>query len=267
MSVELTLLNADTIRRSLQVFWNETLEIGQTGTGLALALPLCYPDGWQVVVDIEQIAPQAFRLNDSGRTLHLLAGNGQNIEAPSIKAHLEERMQTFGIHREQKAWELFRDIRFPIEGSEIQLFGEALVSIAHLHYLNEHSIKSKNVATETIERLFSERKLEPRKNHRLSGKLKERISVDFFVDTRCPVALQVIERSSSLTGYMEQWGFRWRDLKDANPSLLRSMIYDPAVQEIDRTAKAIGESVCELFCPYHEADRIHDLIDRALAGN
>lgn len=267
MSVANTLIQPDSIRGTLQEFWNGALEIASTRAGVALALPLCYPDGWQVLVDIETLTPQALRLTDSGRTLHWLAGNGQNIGTPAFKACLDERMQTFGLHREDSGWELFRELPMPLQGADLHLFGEALVSIAHLHYLHEPAIKTQNVATETVEKVFRERKIEALQNHRLNGRVEQRIAVDYFVEAPHPVALQVLGRRGAVTSYMEQWGFRWRDLRDANPRLLPGMIYDPAVQEIDSTATAIGESVCELFCPYYETDRIHALLDRAQAGN
>jgi hypothetical protein len=75
--------------------------------------------------------------------------------------------------------------------------------------------------------------------------------------------MEILGRRGVVTSYMEQWGFRWRDLRDAHPNLLPVMIYDPAVQDLDATALAIGESVCELFCPYSETDRVHGLLDRA----
>ena len=266
MSVENTPIDTDSIRRTLQAFWNGALELVPTRAGFAVAFPLCFPDGWQVVVDIEPLTPQALRLTDSGRTLHWLAGSGQNIDTQAFKARLNERMQTFELQREENGWELFRELPLPLQGVDLHLFGEALVSIAHLHYLHEPALKTQNVATETVERVFRERKIEAHQNHRLRGRVEERITVDYFVEAHHPVALQVLGRRGAVTSYMEQWGFRWRDLREANPALLPGMIYDPAVQEIDSTATAIGESVCELFCPYYETDRIHALLDRAQAG-
>jgi len=41
------------------------------------------------------------------------------------------------------------------------------------------------------------------------------------------------------------------------------MLYDPAVQDIDSTASAIGEAVCDYFGPYDNVTRLHDLLDAA----
>jgi hypothetical protein len=62
---------------------------------------------------------------------------------------------------------------------------------------------------------------------------------------------------------MEQWGYRWNDLRKVTPELMPVMLFDPSVQEIDQETRAIGEDVCELFCAYDETERIHEVLARA----
>jgi len=66
--------------------------------------------------------------------------------------------------------------------------------------------------------------------------------------------------------YMEQWGWRWLDVKDQNPLVLRAMVYDPDRQEWDDTTKGIANRVCDFFCPYFETQTINAAIDRALSA-
>ena len=254
-------LHPDEIRKILLGFWDSALEIASTKKGLSLAVPLCYPDGWQVVIDLNPLTPKAVRLSDGGKTLHWLVGSGQNIDTPAIHALFNEKIKAFEMV--QDGWELYRDVAWPLDASQVQLFGEGLVALSYLNYLYEPMVKAANVARQTLEKVFHERKLEIRPNHRLDGRVEKKITVDYFVKPLRPVAFQVLGRRGPITGYMEQWGFRWRDLRDADPALLPAMIYDPDVQEIDGTALAIGEAVCELFCPYYETNKIHDLLDLA----
>lgn len=261
-----TSLNPNSVRNALQSFWSEMLEVGETRTGLALAVPLCRPDGWQIIVEIDELTPKAARLTDRGRTLQWLASAGQNVESPGVGSLLNDRLRTFGLSRD--AWEIYREVSLPLQGIDIHLFGEALVNIANLGNLHEPVARTQNIAEQTVERVFADRELHPQRNQTLSGRVEQKVKVDFFLDdTAHPVAVQVLNRRGSVTSYMEQWGFRWRDLRDAKPTLLPAMIYDPATQEIDATAKAIGESVCEVFCPYHETQKLHELLERAHAGN
>jgi hypothetical protein len=237
------------------------LEIAVTKSGISLAVPLSFPDGWQVLFDLEPLTPRAVRVTDCGRTLQWLAAAGQNIEGEGLVTMLNERICTFELQRD--GWELYRELALPLAGVDLHLFGEALVSIAHLNYLHEPASKPPNVARQTVEKVFREREIVPSQRHPLDGKVEKDIRVDYYIEARRPVAMEVLGRRGIITGYMEQWGFRWRDLRDAHPALMPVMVYDPAVQEVDGLAQAIGESECELFCPYSETERIHAVLDKS----
>jgi len=71
----------------------------------------------------------------------------------------------------------------------------------------------------------------------------------------------VLRRRGRIHSTMEQWGYRWQDLRKTNPDLRPAMVYDPEIQDVDEASKAIGEDVCDLFCAYTETDRIHELIE------
>ena len=265
MSVTISLFTPDGVRQSLQSFWSEMLEVAETRTGLALAVPLSRPDGWQIIVEIDELTPKAARLTDRGRILQWLASAGQNVASPGFGSLLSDRLRTFGLSRDSRdGWEIYREVPLPLQGIDLHLFGEALVTIANLGNLHEPVARTQNIAEQTVERVFADRQLHPQRNQTLSGRVEKKVKVDFYLDDIAhPVAIQVLNRRGSVTSYMEQWGFRWRDLRDATPALLPAMIYDPATQEIDATAKAIGESVCEVFCPYHETQKLHELLERA----
>jgi hypothetical protein len=249
------------LRERLHGFWQESLEIAVTPRGLEFAVPQSYPDGWQVVLSLELPTATTARLSDGGKTLWQLAQTGQNIEADVTAQRIRELCETYQLHRD--GWDLFRFLPWPPLGADVHLFTEALVSIAHLGYLHEPAAKAPNVARETLERVFRERGIEAKTNHRLEGKVEKRIIVDYFASPHRSLAVQVLGRRGVVTSYMEQWGFRWRDLHDAHPSLLRVMLYDPAVQDVDPTSTAIGEAVCDYFGPYDNVTRLHDLIDLA----
>ena len=93
MSINATLHNPNTIRESLQSFWSE-MEIAETRTGLALAVPLCCPDGWQIIVEVDELTPKAARLTDRGRILQWLASLGQNVDGHGFASLLNDRSNT-----------------------------------------------------------------------------------------------------------------------------------------------------------------------------
>ena len=257
----ITTLHPDAVRASLQQFWGDVLEIAPGPAGLTLAMPVSQPDGWQIVVELRQLTPGYIRLSDEGRTLQGLAGQGQNIEAEGFRVLLQQRMEAFHLSRDGR--ELYRDLHLPVEGMDIHLFAEGLAGVAHLCCLHQPAAKTEDVVGATVERAFRDHHLSFERSHRLSGVIERKVIVDYYAELRHPVAVQLLHRRGDVTGLMEQWGFRWHDLKTAHPRLAPAMIYDPAVSAIDGTARSIGESVCTLFCAYYETERIHEYLTQA----
>jgi hypothetical protein len=153
-----------------------------------------------------------------------------------------------------------------VDGIDLHLFGEALVSISHLIYRHEPDSFVESAADRTVRNVFKERSIVPIENALLEGKIEKKIRVDYLVQGRRPLAMEVIKRRGSNLGYIEQWAWRWTDLKNQNDSLLTAMIYDPDVQNLDSTALEIGRSVCDLFCPYFETKLIHGFVGKSISA-
>ena len=237
------LITPEICRGVLHRFWADQTDVAETSNGIAMALPLMYPDGWQVQVFIDALSRARAVLTDKGRTLSRLHEQGVRFDAGQIGTLLEERLKTFEL--QQNGFELLREIRLPLDGLDVQLFAESLVSIAHLVYRYEPYSPTESPADKTLQQVFSERSYHPRKNVELDGEIEKRIRVDYLIETKRTVACQVIRR----------------------PRLLRAMVYDPDKQEWDETALRIGKEVCELFCPYFETDTLHDFFEKAANAN
>lgn len=257
-------LDPEKLRAALAGFWNDALEIKAHRQGVTLALPQTSADGWQIVVEITALAPGKVRLGDSGRTLGALASAGQNIEADSVSERIDRVLRQ--SHVERDGFELFRWSSLPIDPVDVHVFAEALVAISHLWVLHEPMVRTQNIADITLQRVFKDRQLTARSPATLTGKTEANIRVDYLVETKRPVAFEILRRRMRLLAVMEQWGYRWEDIRKVNPALMPVMLYDPAAQEIDDTSRAIGENVCTLFCAYNETDRIHDVLQQAEAA-
>lgn len=257
MSVFTEALQTESLRRMLEEFWHGALEISHAGGTFTLALPQTFPDGWQMVIDLRDHLPAGVRLSDGGRTLGWLTGHGQNIETEALAGHIREICAECEIERD--GLELFCWIAKGLEGVNIHVFAEALVNIAHLHYLRELKPRTLDVPDQTLRRVFTDHQIKAVANATLQGKVRKDVKVDYFVE-RDLLAFQIIRRQGRILSTMEQWGWRWHDLKTATPKLQPAMIYDPHHQEIDSESRAIGENVCKLFCSYEETDRIHEFI-------
>jgi hypothetical protein len=247
-------------KNALARFWGDTLKIEPARDGVTIALPLLYPDGLQVVAKLRPLAERTALLTDRGEVLANLANTGFNLESETAKKLLAERLQVFDLRR--NGFILEKQIRLPIDGLDIHLFGEALVSLAHLIYRYEPETTEQHVADRTIQKLFQESGLVPRRNAVLEGRVEKRIQVDYFLEGKHGFALEVVKRKHHLVPYMEQWGWRWSDLRTTRPNLVRAMVYDPDSQDWEDTALAIGKSVCEVFCPYFEQEKLQKALSQ-----
>lgn len=244
----------------MQEFWRGQMEAAETRTGLALTLPLMYPDGWQVTLHLESLTPGWARLTDAGKTLGALIATGMSLDAKHTAALLRDRVQAFELKSDGAV--ISKEVRLPLEGMDVQLFGEALVSIAHLIYRHEPANHLVNPADSAVRRIFAHRKLEPKCNVELPGRLLHATRVDYLLEGNRPFALQVVNRREHLLDYMERWAFRWDDLRKRNDRLLTGMVYNPESQEWDATSLRIGAEVCDVFCRYDEVAPLNTVLDR-----
>lgn len=245
--------------RSLLIdFWNETLEVATTPRGLVFTMPVSYPDGWQVILELCPKTPKSYLLNDRGKTLSWLSGQGLNIHTPAIQARLRQLCEEHSISEENGV--LQRWLTLPLNPTEIHVFAEGLAAITRLDFFNEHRSVEENVAEVTVNRVFRDVGLEPQRNHKLSITSERKVAVDYFVQSRRPLAVKLIKTHTDLTGAMEKWGFRWDELRKAYSDLAPVMLYDRNTQDIGSYERHIGETKCELFCGYDETDRIHRVL-------
>ncbi len=257
MGTETTLTSTD-LRNLLTSFWNEVLEIESTPKGLLFTMPVSYPDGWQVVLELSQKTPKGFRLSDRGKTLSWLSAQGQNIGTEAMRQHLRRLCAEHHLMEEHGV--LYRWLESPLDAADIQVFAEGLVAISRLEILNDHRAAEEDVADRTVQRIFSDAGLSPKRKHQLHVTKERKVAVDYFVEQRRSIALQILRTRSDFSGTMEKWGFRWKELKSNYDGLAPIMLYDRNAQIIDPYSRHIGESECELFCGYDETDRIHETL-------
>lgn len=254
MTVE-PLISSASLRILLTSFWDAVLEIEPTKEGCLFTMPLSYPDGWQVVLELTQQTPRSLRLSDRGKTLSWLSGQGQNIGTDAMKHQLQRLYAEHSLEEEHGV--LFRWLPSPLDATDIQVLAEGLAAISRLEVLNDHRAAEEEVADHMVERILNDAGLSPKRKHRLHITKERSVSVDYFVEQRRPLALQIVRTKTDLPGTMEKWGFRWQELKKNYAGLAPVMLYDRSTQFIDSYSRHIGESECELFCGYDETDRIH----------
>lgn len=243
-------------------FWAEQVSVVETKGGVVVALPLLYPNGIQVIVYLQQISSGTAIISDNGEVISALNENRLAEPRSSTREVLEERAKAFELTR--RGMVLEKAIKLPLDGLDVHLFGEALVSIAHLIYRHDPEVTRMQHVYGSIRKLLLDCGLAFKENDAatVTGKVEKAIRVDFLANGAVPLACKAVERRGRMRDYMEQWGYRWRDAKDKNPKLVRSMFYDPENQIWDSETLSIGRSVCEIFQPYSDYEAIRRDIDR-----
>jgi len=249
------------LRGLLNGFWNEALEIEPLPKGVAFTMPMSYPDGWQVTMELCRKMPSGYYLSDGGKVLAWLLGQGQNLCTDAVKNHLKRLCSEHAI--EEANGILYRWLQAPLDPLDLQVFAEGLVAVSRLDILNEHRMVEENVAQKTVNRVFEDARLKPKCRHRLNIAKDRRVTVDYFLEMNKPVAIELIRNRSDLPGTMEKWGYRWRELRKLHTGLAPVMLYDRNTQVIDSYSARIGQNDCDLFCGYDETDRIHQVLESA----
>jgi Domain of unknown function DUF1828 len=256
-----TSFDAADLRALLNGFWNSILEVQTTPQGLLFTMPVSYPDGWQVVLELQRVAPNTWLLSDRGQTLSWLMGHGLNLQTEAMQTHLKRLCNEHSFQMNEGVF--FRHIAWPLAADDMHVFAEGVAAISRLDLFNEHRILEEDVARHAVQRILQDAHLPHHRHHKLSITAERSIAIDFYVEQKRPAAIQILKTKTDLAGTMEKWGFRWRELKGLNPGLAPIMLFDRNAQTIDAYSRHIAQTECELFCGFDETDRIHSTL-RAL---
>lgn len=248
------------LRGALTGFWDAQLRIEPNGDGLAIAMPLMDASGWQVVVHLAPIAPGQWLLSDLGAIVHMLDDAGKRPDGKKVRELIDAQCKFYGFERNGLVFQ--QTVRVPFDPTEIQVFAEGLVAISHLCPRTQRLTATKTTAQieKRISGYFYQRDWTPKRHHKLAGLVEPEIVVDYYWEGARTLAVQPVGRTRHLRGYMEQWGWRWTDLKRAHPDLVKAMVFDPDSQAWDAASTRIGEEVCDLFVPVYEAEAALDEI-------
>ena len=116
-------LTPDSCIQTMQAFWSERVEAAYTRDGIALTLPLMYPDGWQVTAYITTTVRCHARLYNNGKTLGSLIEAGMKLDARLTASFLAERLKMFEV--QQDGFILTKNVQLPLQGVDVQIFAEA----------------------------------------------------------------------------------------------------------------------------------------------
>lgn len=87
-----------------------------------------------------ELSPTTALLSDKGEVISHLDDSSIDVRKETTRRELlDERLWDFGLTRSGIA--IQKEVSLPLEGLDVHLFGEALMSISHLIYRNAGSAK------------------------------------------------------------------------------------------------------------------------------
>jgi hypothetical protein len=155
----------------------------------------------EVIVKVTQVSDVAAIISDQGEALSRLGTAGIDLSLDRNEELLDSKLKAFELQRD--GLDLQKPVRLPIDGLDIHLFGEALVSISHLIYRHElASLKALHVYN-AIRGLLRRKNFtfKEREDAFVLGQVEPRIRVDFLVVENHVLACKTVERRGRMREY------------------------------------------------------------------
>lgn len=201
-----------------------------------VSLPLHFSAHTRIELAIAQVSKNQFALTDQGQTITELKDAGVPVGSRLLE-RIKDIIQIWRVELVGVA--LFRTCKRRELGIALHEFGEAAKTVGDA-YLSVHDYETDRRVEETLKdqvrRTFHAERYFYREQQSVPGKIETAgHKVDFYIPSNGSngLALEVLSKPNKLQA--EAWGFRTRDMKDANQSLLVGFVYDEAAKDLSRT--------------------------------
>jgi hypothetical protein len=201
-----------------------------------VSLPLHFSAHTRVELAITRVSRHQFALTDQGQTL----GELKDAGIPVGKRLLDRIREIIRIWKvELVGITLFRTCKQRELGIALHEFGEAAKTVGDA-YLSAHDYETDRRVEESLKdqvrRTFQSERYFYREQQSVPGRVETAgHNVDFYIPPNGSngLALEVLSKPNKLQA--EAWGFRTRDMKEANQRLLVGFVYDEAAKDLSRT--------------------------------
>ncbi|PYS20856.1 MAG: hypothetical protein DMF72_19470 [Acidobacteria bacterium] len=200
-----------------------------------VSLPLHFSAHTRIELAIAQVSKNQFALTDQGQTITELKDAGVPVGSRLLE-RIKDIIQIWKVELVGVA--LFRTCNRRELGIALHEFGEAAKTVGDA-YLSAHDYETDRHVEETLKdqvrRTFQTERYFYREQESIPGKIEAGHKVDFYIPPNGSngLALEVLSKPNKLQA--EAWGFRSRDMKEANQRLLVGFVYDEAARDLSRT--------------------------------
>jgi hypothetical protein len=227
---------------------------------VVLSLPLHFSANTRVELSVTKITDSYFAISDMAQTLGELKDAGYGIGG-KLKDKIRGiakagQMEFAGNH-------LVRKCSLAELGEAIHQFADVAKTIgdAYLTYGARKIPEEEDELVARVRGIFSERKYVFREKQEVSGDI-EKHTIDFYISPNGNRGLALAVLPNPIRVIAEAWGFKSRDIKNANKNVTVGIVYDSARAKDE--SKAILQSTIDIPVPSSD---IGDLANRlAKAG-
>jgi hypothetical protein len=201
-----------------------------------VSLPRHFSAHTRVELTISRLSNDQFLLTDQGQTVSELKDAGVPV-GPAVLERLSALIRIWKV--DLVGVNLVKTVRHRDLGIAIHEFGEAAKTVGDA-YLTARDYETDRRVEESLKdqvrRTFQSEHYFYREQQNVPGKVETAgHKVDFYIPPNGSngLALEVLSKPNKLQA--EAWGFRSRDMKDANKRLLVGFVYDETAKDLSRT--------------------------------
>lgn len=200
-----------------------------------VSLPLHYSAHTRVELAITKISKDQFLLTDEGQTITELRNAGHPTGSRTLD-RVSEIVRIWQVTLDGIS--LVRMCSRKDLGVAVHELGEAAKTIGDAYLYprdKEPDPRVEESIKDTVRRAFRKEKYSYREEQNVPGKIESAgHKVDFYIppNESKGLALEVLIHPNKL--HAEAWGFRARDMKDANEGLLVGLVYDQVASDLNR---------------------------------
>jgi Domain of unknown function DUF1828 len=201
-----------------------------------MSLPLHYSAHTRVELVVSKIANNQFLLTDQGQTLSELKDAGHPIGSRLLE-RVREIIRIWRVNLDGVS--LVRMCKHKDLGIALHEIAEAAKTIGDAYLLphdKEPDPRVEESIKDRVRKTFQKEHYFYREQQSVPGKIENAgHRVDFYIPPNGSngLALEVLVNPNKLQA--EAWGFRARDMKDADQRLLVGFVYDQVAKDLSRT--------------------------------
>lgn len=234
------------------------------GEWCRLSVPIQTTGGHRIELAVSELNPTNLLISDLGRTLAELISIGVDPFANSGRTErLEALEREFGLTRNASEFQIVT----PVDelGSALIRFTTGLKTISDLAYLHRVSSGASYRINLAIRALLERERIPFSEGNeaRVRGVLEVQHPLDFRgrVKDR-PFGLAVLGGTGTKR-LAEVWGFRFKDIHDADQRLRRIAVYDDEEQNWSKASIRILEGTADLALPSSRVEALPTLLNAA----